>query len=309
MDGILNVNKPPGPTSHDVVARLRQAIRSTRIGHAGALDPPATGVLLICLGAATRIVEYLMDWPKSYRATAILGVETDTEDASGSIVRESDCSHVRREGVEAILPRFTGKIMQIPPMVSAVHHMGRRLYELARAGEVVERTPRPVEVYSLHLVGFEPGVRAKALLEIDCSRGTYIRTLCADIGKALDCGAHVSELVRTAVGRFRLEDAVSIETIEEKAASGRLGDVLHPIDEALGEFPLVGVSDADAKLVANGIMLPTSRIRPPDGGLPAIGVPLRIHGPDDRLLAIGSLRRLPTGEVVLKPDKVFARQG
>ena len=309
MDGILNVNKPPGPTSHDVVAGLRQAIRSTRIGHAGALDPPATGVLLICLGAATRIVEYLMDWPKSYRATAVLGVETDTEDASGSIVRESDCSHVRREDVEAVLPRFTGKIMQTPPMVSAVHHMGRRLYELARAGEVVERAPRPVEIYSLHLVSFEPGMRAKALFEMECSRGTYVRTLCADIGKALDCSAHTSDLVRTAVGRFRLEDAVSIETVEEKAVSGRLGDVLHSIDEALEEFPLVGVSDADAGLVANGVMLPTSRIRPPDGGLPAVGAPLRIHGPDDRLLAIGSLQRLSTGEVVLKPDKVFARRG
>ena len=309
MDGVLNVNKPAGPTSHDVVARLRRAIRPKRIGHAGTLDPIATGVLLICLDNATRIVECLMDWPKSYQATAILGVETDTEDSTGSIVRESDCSCVGREDIEAVLPRFVGKIMQVPPMVSALRYRGRRLYELARAGEVVERAPRPIEVYSLRLVSFEPAVRAKALLEIDCSRGTYVRTLCADIGRALDCGAHMSSLARTAVGRFRLEDAVSIETVEEKAASGRLGDILHSIDDVLDGFPVVSVADADAGLVANGVMLSTSRICLPGDKLPAIGAPLRIHGPDGRLLAIGRLCRLPTGDIALKPDKVFARQG
>ncbi|HUV03809.1 MAG TPA: tRNA pseudouridine(55) synthase TruB [Armatimonadota bacterium] len=306
MDGVLNVNKPAGPTSHDVVARIRRTVRPSRVGHAGALDPIATGVLLICLNNATRIVEYLMDWPKSYRAMAVLGVETDTEDAAGSILRESDCSHISREDVEAVLPPFIGEIMQIPPMVSAVHHKGRRLYELARAGEVVERAPRPVEIFSLRLSDFEPGPRAKALLEVDCSRGTYVRTLCADIGRALDCGAHMSSLVRTAVGRFRLEDAVSIEAVEEKAASERLSDILHPIDEVLADFISVGVSDADTRLVANGAPLASGRISLPDGEPPALGALLRIHGPDDRLLAIGRLCSLATGEVVLKPDKVFA---
>lgn len=302
MDGVLNIHKKSGPTSHDVVAQVRRATGEQRAGHAGALDPIASGVLLICLGNATRIVEYLMDWRKAYRAGAVFGVETDTEDGSGTVLRETDCSQLTRDRVEAVLPGFTGRISQVPPMVSALRHKGRRLYELARSGETVERAPRPVEIYSLRLMDFVSGVRATAILEIECSRGTYVRTLCADIGRALGCGGCMSSLVRTAVGRFRLEDAISVETVEEKAACGQLGDVLHAIDDVLDDMPCVSVADEDVKRVLNGAVLPVERVAGAEGGL---SVPLRIHGPDGRLLGVGKLISMAGGEVMLKPDKVF----
>jgi len=301
MDGVLNVNKPCGPTSHDVVALIRRVARVKRVGHAGTLDPLATGVLIVCLGSATRIIEYLGDWRKKYRATAVLGIETDTEDATGQVTREADCSKVTREMIENVVPRFTGEIMQIPPMVSAVHHEGRRLYDLAREGKVVEREPRPVEVYSLDLVGFEPGKNASFTFDVECSSGTYVRTLCSDIGRALGCGAHMSALARTAVGRFRVEDAVSLEVIEQKAAEVALVELLHSMDEVLDDMPSVEVSRDDAERIANGVVLPAERLSLSQ----APGAPLRVHDPDGRLIAIGILRQADYG-LELKPEKVFA---
>ena len=297
MDGILNVSKPSGPTSHDVVQRIRGAAHTKRVGHAGTLDPIATGVLIICLGNATRIVEYLMDWRKCYRATAVFGAETDTEDATGEIIREADCSHLTREALEAVLPRFVGEILQTPPMVSAVHHEGQRLYELARAGKVVERAPRPVEIYSLSLVDFTPGGRPSATLDVECSKGTYIRTLCADIGKTLDCGAYMSALTRTAVGRFKVEDSASLEAIEQ----GPIEEFLISIDEALANMPEVHISEEDEHRIANGVMLPVEALSRAE--LPQIGNPVRIKSPSG-LVAIGRLC-LVQGRVMLKPDKVF----
>ena len=298
MDGILNINKPSGPTSHDIVARIRKATGIKRVGHAGTLDPLATGVLVVCLGNATRIVEYLMDWRKSYRANAVFGAETDTEDATGEVMRETDCSHLTREQLEAVLPRFTGEILQTPPMVSAVHHEGKRLYEIARAGKVVERAPRRIEISSLNLVDFVPGKRPSAILDVECSKGTYIRTLCADIGKALDCGGYMSALVRTAVGGFKVEDAVSLETIEQ----GPLGDFLIPIDQALSDMREVNVTEDGGNRIANGMMLSIEALSRSE--LPQIGIPVRIKSPSG-LIAIGRLC-LSQGRVMLKPDKVFA---
>jgi len=301
MDGILNVNKSSGPTSHDVVAMVRKVAGVKRVGHAGTLDPIASGVLLVCLGRATRIAECLTDWRKSYRATALFGAETDTEDVTGEVTRETDCSHLTRRDIENVLPQFTGEIFQTPPMVSAVHHEGRRLYELARAGQVVERQPRPVAVYSFNLLDFTPGNRPTAVLDIECSKGTYIRTLCADIGKTLDCGAYMSALVRTAVGRFKVEDAVSIETIEQSAT--QLEESLIPIDKALSDMPEVNVTEEGAVRIANGVMLPVEALSKAE--LPQVGIPVRIKSPGG-LIAIGRLC-LAHGRVMLKPDKVFAQ--
>jgi tRNA pseudouridine55 synthase len=303
MDGVLNVNKHSGPTSHDIVERVRRATREKRVGHAGTLDPAASGVLLVCLGSATRITQYLMDLPKSYRAEAVFGVETDTEDATGSVIREDDCSHLTPDMILEVLPRFTGEIMQVPPMVSAVRHEGRKLYELARAGRVVERAPRPVVVYFLHLVEFQAGPRPKAVLDVQCSRGTYVRTLCADLGRDLGCGGHMASLVRTAVGAFRIKDAVPIEAVEERAARGELAEVLHSLDEALEGMPSVSVSAEDAARVANGMLLPASQLA---GSLPPADTLVRVRGPGDRLLAIGKVCSRPDGTTVLKPEKVFA---
>ena len=302
MDGVLNVDKPAGPTSHDIVAAVRRAAGVKRVGHGGTLDPMATGVLIVCLGQATRIVEYLTDWRKSYRATAVLGVETDTEDATGEVVGGSDCRGITLADVEAVIPRFVGSIMQVPPMVSAVHHEGRRLYDLARKGEVVERPARPVEVFSMDVVSFQPGEQASLVLDIVCSSGTYVRTLCKDIGRVLGCGAHMAGLRRTAVGPLRVEGAVTMATIEAKAHSGSLEDILIPVDEVLREMPSVTVTTQDAVRIAQGTVLPAECVI--GNGLPAAGTPIRIRDSDGVLVGVGILRDGASG-LELKPEKIF----
>jgi len=176
MNGVLNIDKPAGMTSHDVVARVRRIAHLKRVGHAGTLDPDATGVLLVCLGAATRISDFLADEGKQYWATLALGVTTTTEDASGEVLTKSDASHLTEADLAAVLPRFLGDVSQIPPMVSAVHHEGRRLYELAREGITVERAARTIRIAALVMADFMPGEVATATLDIACGKGTYIRT-------------------------------------------------------------------------------------------------------------------------------------
>lgn len=300
MHGILNVKKPSGPTSHDVVARIRRISGVKKVGHAGTLDPPASGVLLVCIGHATRVIEYLVDWRKSYRVAAVFGVETDTEDASGSVIRESDASHVTVHLFESAREGFIGRISQVPPMVSAVHHEGRRLYELARAGQTVEREAREVEVYGIRLVDFTPGERPVAVLDVDCSKGTYIRTLCADIGDTLGCGAHVSALERTAVGCFHVEDALSLDEIEEMSAAGRIEACLHSIDDVLPDMTIASLAEEQAVKVVHGLEIPGDEIP----GLPGTGSVVRIHDPTGRLLGIGVVR-LKNGIAMLKPEKMF----
>ena len=305
MDGVLNINKPSGPTSHDVVAITRRATGIKRIGHTGTLDPLASGVLVVCIGNATRVIEYMSGWRKSYRATAVLGAETDSEDITGEVVSESDCCHVTREDLDAVLPPFIGPILQVPPMVSAVKHKGRRLYEMARKGEVVERAPRPVEILSLRVIDIEPGEKASFTMEVTCSGGTYIRTLCADIGKALGCGAYMSSLVRTGVGPFRVEDAVTLEQVEQAASEGRLQEIVRPIDEVLVDMPMAMVSHQDEALVMNGVVLSEGRFEP-RGSMPSVAEHVRIHAQGGRLIGIGMLRRGPDGMLELKPEKVFS---
>ncbi len=307
MDGILNINKPSGPTSHDIVGMVRRAAHQKRVGHAGTLDPAASGVLVVCLGNATRVVEYLMDSRKTYCATAVLGIETDSEDATGSITADRDCSHITRLDVESVLPQFTGIIQQIPPMVSALHHNGQRLYDLARAGQVVERAPRTVEIYSLKMTDFKPGVHPEITIEVECSKGTYIRTLCADIGNAVDCGGHMASLVRTAVGQFTLSNAVTPDELKECADGDRWSDILYPIDAVLSEMPFVTVTAEDVGRVANGVKLPSTNLVQADLSNIPLNSPLRIKDHDGRLLAIGSLS-VEDSVTVLRPEKVFVAQ-
>ena len=222
MNGVLNIDKPAGMTSHDVVGRVRRIAKQKRVGHSGTLDPDATGVLVVCLGTATRIADLLADAGKRYRCKLVLGAETDTEDASGTVTAETDASAVVEADLRAVLPVFTGDIMQVPPMVSAVHHEGKRLYELARAGITVERQARPVTIDMLHLIEFQPGPRASAILEIACSKGTYIRTLCSDIGRSLGVGGHMGSLRRTAVGVFTDDAAVPLDTLDADVLAASL---------------------------------------------------------------------------------------
>ncbi|MBV9851705.1 MAG: tRNA pseudouridine(55) synthase TruB [Armatimonadetes bacterium] len=271
MNGVLNIDKPAGMTSHDVVARVRRLARLKRVGHAGTLDPDATGVLLVCLGQATRLADLLAEEGKEYRAVLALGATTTTEDGSGDVLAETDASHVTEQNLRELLPRFTGVIRQTPPMVSAVHHEGRRLYELARAGVTVERAARPVQIDALTLAYWTPGPRPQATLDVACGKGTYIRTLCADLGAALGVGGHMAALRRTRVGAFPVSGAVPLgaltadniadHVVSPAAALAHLpahsvtGDAQRedirqgrPLSTRLADAPAVRVLDGDALL-------------------------------------------------------------
>lgn len=292
--GILNVDKPLGETSHDVVERVRELTGVRRVGHAGTLDPLATGVLLVCVGRpATRVAEFLMDRPKTYRAEARLGLTTDTFDAEGRIVAESPIE-VGQDQVEEALSRFRGSIEQLPPMYSAVKHKGKPLYRLARQGIEVERASRRVEVYRLELVEWEP---PDCTLEMRCSAGTYVRVLVHELGQALGCGAYVTGLTRLASGSFRLEHAVSLDRFAHMAREGRWPQLLLPIDDALADqFPALPLDEDAARRLCSGQVLQRGGTEAEDG------VWVRVYGPEGRFLALASY---DAGDEVWRPRKVF----
>ena len=300
MDGVLIVNKPAGWTSHDVVAKARGILRTKKIGHSGTLDPPATGVLLLCVGRATRISDYLAAGEKEYLAKAVFGEATDTQDAEGKVVSEADASGLTKETLESALSEFRGKIKQIPPMVSAVHHEGRRLYELARKNMVVEREPRDVEVHELELLDFQPGERAKATLRAVTSKGTYVRTICHDLGERLGVGAHLDELIRLRVGRFRVEDAIALEELAALAQAGRVGEKMLSIGEALSHLPSCSVSEEDARVVLHG-----GRAAVPEGVELNGGEEVLVLSPNGELLALAK-PVTEGGALKLQPTKVLA---
>jgi tRNA pseudouridine55 synthase len=256
MHGVLNVLKPPGMTSHDVVDELRRLTGMRRIGHTGTLDPGACGVLVLCLGHATRIAEFLTERRKGYRTEFTFGVATDSGDAYGAVISEGDARSLQRAAVGDALAAFVGIIEQVPPMVSAVHKAGRRLYEHARRGETVEVSPRQVEIYECRLLDFAPGARARALVQIECSKGTYIRALARDLGARLQVGAHASFVLRTSAGRFGVSDSLTLEEITAAARSGELAACLQSADAALGDFPSVDLTGAQRQQVLDGRALP-----------------------------------------------------
>jgi tRNA pseudouridine55 synthase len=239
MDGILNINKPQDLTSFDVVARVRRITHERHTGHAGTLDPLATGVLPICLGKATRIIEFLFNETKTYQAEIELGVTTDSYDSTGTIIKTSDCSDVTKERVEAALAAFRGPILQTPPMFSALKHHGTPLYKLAREGQVVERKSRPAQVHKLEIVDWH---HPYFNLEIICGKGTYIRSLAQDIGEALGCGAVMNNLVRTRVGPFTLAESITLEQLVEMCGKGYAERYLYPPDYALQSFDALVVN-------------------------------------------------------------------
>lgn len=246
MSGILLVDKPAGWTSHDVVGRLRRMTGQRRIGHSGTLDPMATGLLVVFLGRATRAVEFAEGHDKAYTALLRPGVVTDTLDTTGAVLATSPERPTRSE-LESALGAFRGEIEQLPPMYSALKHNGKKLYEIARAGGEVERKPRPVTIYRLECTGERDG---DFVLEVECSKGTYIRTLCDDIGRALGCGACMSGLRRTRAGGFDVRDALTIEEIERRGAE----NCLMPVDALFAGRPVVLLKDARAeKALRNGM--------------------------------------------------------
>jgi tRNA pseudouridine55 synthase len=336
--GVLVVDKPAGPTSFDVVQRVRRILRAPRAGHAGTLDPAATGVLAVCVGDAVKLQQYLSDADKAYEATVAFGAGTDTEDAEGRVVERGDPSRLTAEEIRAVLPRFRGDIAQVPPMYSAVRVGGRRLHEAARAGEAVERAPRQVRVDALELLELLPpgpaqdpgrsragsslccspyesstaarlaplapdlgsgfcaggGPLRLARLSVRCGKGTYVRTLAADLGRALGVPAHLAALRRTEASGFRAEEAVTLEEAERLGAEGLLARLV-PLGEALRTFPVLEVAWAEARDLAHGRALRREL---------APGTRVAARAPDGRLVAVCT-----AGERGLCPDRVLLGPG
>jgi tRNA pseudouridine55 synthase len=278
MHGVLVVDKPAGVTSHDVVAAVRRLVgskpgrkrRGPKVGHAGTLDPDATGVLVVCIGQATRLVPWLQASRKTYDARMRLGATTSTLDAAGEVLSTTDASVVDEPTLCEALKSFVGDIEQVPPMVSAVKIDGERLYAKARRGEEVDRPPRPVTIHDIVLEDFHAGPEAEAAFLVTCSAGTYIRTLAADVGERLGVGAHLVALRRLGSGRFSLEDAVTLAQLEALAGDGRLHEALITMADAVGDYPAVKVDGADAEAIIHGRPLPaTGQVGPVavlDGG-------------------------------------------
>ncbi|MGI6604194.1 MAG: tRNA pseudouridine(55) synthase TruB [Firmicutes bacterium] len=249
-DGFINILKPPGLTSHDVVVYVRRLLGLKRVGHSGTLDPLASGVLVVAVGRATRLIRYLRN-DKVYRAEITFGRSTTTMDAAGRVVRDVP-RPVGRQELENTLASFCGCISQIPPMVSAVHHQGKRLYELAREGLEVERKPRWVEVKRLDLLGFQGDNHyPKALIEVECSAGTYVRVLADDIGTELGCGAYLSFLLRTASGPFRVEASITLEELAAAVQDENWAWLISP-QKALEQLPIIRLEPLAAKQFSNG---------------------------------------------------------
>ena len=238
-NGVVVLDKPAGITSHDCVNKLRRIFLTKRVGHCGTLDPIATGVLLVCVGNATRIAEYLTSKPKRYVAIAEFGKTSTTQDRTGEIITDCGAESISASTVEDVMRGFTGHIKQLPPMVSALHHNGQRLYDLARKGVEVERELRDITIYALQLLDFTPGRNPIATLDITCSTGTYIRTLIHDIGEKLGVGGIMNELRRTAVGDVDISKAITLPELNDLSESKELSNAVIPITDALPDWPRV----------------------------------------------------------------------
>ena len=252
--GILNIDKPHGMTSMQVVRRIKRACDFKRAGHAGTLDPIATGVIPVCFGQATRVMEYILDGAKRYSGEIHLGVSTDTYDAMGEVVAEVDSSTITSDQVRNALIQFQGEISQVPPMYSALKRDGKRLYDLARKGIEVEREPRPVSVYAIDLTGWEPPV---ATVKVDCGRGYYMRSLAHDVGQMLGCGGHLKSLVRIKTGPFHLDEAVTLEEAETCFKDGSWKDLVYRPDVALSSLRTIIIGSATTAAIRNGRPLPS----------------------------------------------------
>ncbi len=264
INGILNVCKEPDFTSNDVVAKLRGILRQKKIGHAGTLDPAATGVLPVLLGSGTRLSEYLMDHTKTYRTILLLGVATDTQDMTGSVTASSDPSGLSEQQVRDAVLSFKGEYDQLPPMYSARKVNGKKLYDLAREGKVVERRKVTVRISDIRIESVD---LPEVVFSVDCSKGTYIRTLCHDIGQKLGCGGAMKELRRTRVGDFYLEDSVTLSEIEELVRRGRLDEKVIPVEEMFLNCLRVRTEDPySEKLLLNGNALTTGQLKLPSRG-------------------------------------------
>ena len=318
LDGVLVINKPAGWTSHDVVARARTLLGMSKVGHTGTLDPAATGVLVLCLGRATRIAEYLMSADKAYRAVLRLGVATDTQDATGTVVGRVAETLPDQAAIAEVMNRFVGRRQQVPPMYSAVKVQGVPLYKAARAGRTVSRSPREFTVRSLEILSIGPMPEGTAHLptldvtfDVVCSKGTYVRTLCADIGELLGAGGHLASLERRRVGRFCIEEAMSLDELAGLADRGAVETRLYTLAAALADLPALHVDCDAVEGLRHGVAVPVSRVISSEGAWMA-GAFVRLLSPDGRLVGIGKapcsaeeLKQAHPGTMI-KLEKVLA---
>jgi tRNA pseudouridine55 synthase len=287
-NGLINVLKPPGMTSHDVVSFIRRTYHLKRVGHAGTLDPNAAGVLPVALGSATRLLEYMTDTDKSYRVELTIGYETDTGDDTGTILNRIDCSMPEKIKIEKTLASFIGTIEQIPPMYSAIKIQGKKLYELARAGITVERQPRTITIHRINLLHID---ERRILFDVTCTKGTYIRSLCTDIGLKLKCPVVMSFLVRTHVGCFSLERAFTLQEIEQNPLKATL-----PLDYALEHMPKLVLTPEMAQAFKYGQAIINHTLKESGQTL------LRIYEQENSFIGIGQKN---TDTAVITPIKVI----
>ena len=291
LSGVVAIDKPQGMTSHDVVAKLRRLYGTKQVGHTGTLDPLATGVLPVMIGRAVKASEYLTSDNKHYIAGMLLGTTTDTEDITGSVLTRSE-DLPAREAVEAVLCRFRGEIQQIPPMYSALKVDGQKLCDLARRGMQVERKARPITVYKLELLECDPAA-GRYLLDVECSKGTYIRTLLSDIGTALGCGGTMESLRRAKAGCFALADCVSLEKLESMEMDERVS-LLHPVETLFSECEAVSLPPFYARLARNGCEIYLAKLH--------IDLPMntrvRLYREEDGFFALGQVKEYPDGKAI-----------
>lgn len=307
MNGIFNILKPPGMTSHDVVSFTRKTINQRKVGHTGTLDPGAAGVLTVCVGKATRIIQYLPS-NKRYRAEVTFGISTTTQDAYGDVIKfdEDGAGKITVADIDKLLPSITGEVKQIPPMASAIKHQGKKLYELARKGIEVERKPRTVYVHNIAMIDFNKTDSSlpKAVLDIYCSAGTYIRTICHDLGELLGCGAYMSFLLRTQAGNFTINDTVALEQLVGQQEEDMLNAMLVSMKKSLEHLPQIDIKGDAVGAIScgNRLVLPAKCV----GQECSDGNVVRLEGPDG-LLAIAKIIYKPNASdnYVIQPVKVL----
>ncbi len=300
IDGIINVYKESGYTSFDVVAKLRGILKQKKIGHTGTLDPLAEGVLMVCLGKGTKLVDMITSGTKEYEASMRLGISTDTEDITGEVLAEQEIpSHLSIEFVMEVIKGFVGKYNQIPPMYSAIKKDGKKLYEYARSGIEIEREPRPVEIFSIDEVRIKlPDISFK----VHCSKGTYIRSLCRDIGDKLGCGGTLTALTRSEVHGFYLKDALKLSDIERLRDDNKLMDYILPVDALLDKYPCFKIKEQFAKLLINGNKLNHNQLEKIDEGKPKVDSDIiRVYMKDEFV----ALYEYIESEKIYKPYKMF----
>lgn len=306
MNAILNMLKPSGMTSHDVVSFARKKLPGVKIGHTGTLDPAASGVLPLCLGKATRISSYLLEGDKGYRGEIMLGIATDTFDGEGQITCQKPLKApgIDPEQVRAVLRKNIGKMEQDPPSFSAIRYRGRRSYEWARKGKIIKLPPRKVSIYSLKLVRCMEGSFPRIIFDVKCSHGTYIRSLAVKIGEDLGCPAHLSFLLRTSVGPFTIDRTVTLEHFGDAVEENSTGELLLPIDVALYHMPEVVVVGEALRYLAHGNYLYGNQVSSPGDEPPVPGRVYRVYGPEREFWGLGKWVRVEKG-LLFKPIKLL----